>query len=177
MLNNVPETINRMTRNVVANHPNTFNCQVFRKAVTRQAPDAANGNPTMGGLGVLSSADEEEFEYAFIGNGYALPADGFSPAPMVDRGDANIGPADEFRFLIEPEEPSGHPDWFDVRKHDVVYLLLGAGKGAPMLAFEVVGIETTSNIPPFTTRYIANRRDDLHLAAGWDENQRPGGNE
>ena len=31
------------------------------------------------------------------------------------------------------------------------------------LAFEVVGIETTVNIPPFTTRYICNRRDDLHV--------------
>ena len=125
MLNNVPGAINRMARNVVTNHPNTFNCQLFRKTVTRTAAESVAGNPTMGGLGVLDSMDEEQFEYTFLGNGYALHADGFAPAPMVKRGDANIGHADEFRFLIEPEEPSGHPDWFDVRSHDVMHLLLG----------------------------------------------------
>lgn len=166
MLSNVPSAVNRMARNVVANHPNTFNCQVFRKTVTRAADGSVAGSPALGGLGVLDSMDEEQFEYAFLGNGYALPADGFSPAPMVKRGDAHIGAADEFRFLIEPEEPSGHPDWFGVRSHDVVYLLLGEGPGAARLAFEIVGTETTSNIPPYTTRYIANRRDDLHIPAG-----------
>ncbi|MBL8473794.1 MAG: hypothetical protein JNM98_18535 [Rhodocyclaceae bacterium] len=148
-----------MTRNIVKNHPNTFTCQVFRKEVTR--PDAA----TLGGLGVLDTADEEQFEYVFMGNGCALPADQFAPAPMVSHGDANIGSGEEFRFLIEPEEPPGQPEWFDIRTHDVVYLLMGAGPSAAKLAFEVVGTETTSNIPPFTTRYITNRRDDLHVAA------------
>ena len=166
MLNNVPGAINRMARNVVTNHPNTFNCQLFRKTVTRTAAESVAGNPTMGGLGVLDSMDEEQFEYTFLGNGYALHADGFAPAPMVKRGDANIGHADEFRFLIEPEEPSGHPDWFDVRSHDVMHLLLGEGPGAARLAFEIVGTETTSNIPPYTTRYVMNRRDDLHIPAG-----------
>src|SRR5690242_10757353 len=106
MLNNVPEAINRMTRNVVMNHPNTYSVQVFRKTITRTAPDTVAGAPTMGGLGVLDSMDEEQFEYAFLGNGFAMPAEGFAPAPMVKRGDANIYAGDEFRFLIEPEEPS-----------------------------------------------------------------------
>jgi len=163
MLNNVSEAINRMTRNLVINHPNAHPVQVFRKTVTRTAPTAVAGLPTLGGLGVLESTDEEAFEYAFLGNGFAMPTDPFSPAPMVRRGDANIGASEEFRFLIQPEQPSGHPQWFDVRKHDVMYLLLGIGPGAPRLAFEVMGTETTSNIPPFTTRYITNRRDDLHV--------------
>jgi hypothetical protein len=160
MLTNVPSGINRMARNVVMNHPNTFSCEVYRKAVTRPAETSVGGLPTMGGLGVLDSMDEDQFEYAFMGYGYALPADGgFAPAPMVRRSDANIGAGDEFRFLIEPEEP----DEFDVREHDVLYLLLGVGKDAPKLAYEIVAIETTSNIPPYTTRYIANRRNDLDL--------------
>lgn len=163
MLNNVPTGINRMARNVVMNHPNAMNCEVYRKTVTRAAPDTVGGLPTMGGLGVLDSMDEEQYEYAFLGYGHALPAEGFAPAPMVKRGDANIGSGEEFRFLIEPEEPSGHQDWFDVRTHDVMYLLLGTGDTPPKMAFEVVGIETTSNIPPFTTRYITNRRNDLDL--------------
>lgn len=166
MLTNVPAAINRMARNVVMNHPNSFNCQVFRKGVTRTAPDNMGGAPTMGGLGVLDSMDEEKYEYQFLGNGHALPAEGFSPAPMTKRGDANIGANDEFLFMVEPEHPSGHEEWFDLRSHDVVYLLLGLEASAPMLAFEVVAIETTSNIPPYTTRYVMNRRDDLHIPAG-----------
>ena len=65
----------------------------------------------------------------------------------------------------QPEEPSGHADWFDVRKHDVIYLVLGAGPTPPMIAFEVVGTETTTNIPPYTTRFVCNRRDDLGVPA------------
>jgi len=166
MLTNVPNAINRMTRNVVMNHPNTFNCQVFRKTITRAEQETVDGNPTLGGLGVLDTMDEEQFEYEFIGNGFALPADGFSPAPMMDRRDANIGAGDEFRFLVEPEGQSGSAEWFDLRTHDVVYLLLDTGPAPAKLAFEVVGTETTSNIPPYTTRYITNRRDDLHVPAG-----------
>jgi len=166
MLNNVSEAINRMARNVVVNHPNAFNCQVFHKTVTRTGDNVVDGNPTLGGLGVLNTTDEEQYEYAYVGNGYALPADAFSSAPMMDRRDANMGAADEFRFLIEPEGQSGSQEWFDVRTNDVIYLLLGDGPEPARLAFEVVAYETTSNIPPYTTRYVTNRRDDLHLPAG-----------
>ena len=166
MLNNVPNAINRLARNVVINHPNTFNCQVYRKTVTRTADDSVGGLPTLGGLGEINSNDEEEFVYNWIGNGYALPAEQFSAAPMMDRSDANNGPGNEFRFMIEPEEEVGHPEWFKPKKDDVIYLLLGITLDAAKLAFEVVDIETTSNIPPFTERYITNRRDDLHVAAG-----------
>lgn len=164
MLNNVPSGINTLARNVVVNHPNTFNCELYRKTVKRTAPGPMVGElPTMGQLGVLDSADEEDFEYALLGNGYALPAEGFSPSPMTKTYDANIGFADEFRFLIEPEAQSGHQHWFRPKSHDIVYLLLGDGPTPPKLAFEVVGEETTSNIPPYTTRYICNRRDDMSL--------------
>ena len=168
MLNNVPEAINRMARNVVVNHPNAFNIQLFRKSVTRSGigEETVDGNPTLGGLAVLNTGDEEQFEYAYVGNGYALPADPFGAAPMMDRKDANTGGIDEFRFLIEPEGPSGSPEWFDVRTNDVIYVLLGDGPNPARIAFEVVGYETTSNIPPYTTRYVTNRRDDLHLPAG-----------
>lgn len=164
MLNAVPNSINRLARNVVLNHPNTFNCKVFRETVERAEAGTIGGLPTMGGLGVLDAEDEEKIRHDFIGNGFALPAEGFAPSPMMSKGDANLGPVDEFRFLIEPEEESGGPGWFDVRKHDVIYLVLGAGRAPPMIAFEVVGTETTTNIPPFTTRYICNRRDDLSVA-------------
>lgn len=164
MLSAVPNSINRLARNVVLNHPNSFNCKVFRETVERVDTGTVAGLPTMGGLGVLDAEDEEKIRHDLVGSGFALPAEGFAPSPMMSAGDANFGPADEFRFLIEPEAESGAPGWFDVRKHDVMYLLLGTGPTPPMIAFEIVGTETTSNIPPFTTRYICNRRDDLSVA-------------
>jgi len=164
MLTNVPAAVKRMARNVVINHPNAYNCQVFRKTVTRPGPDAG-GLPALGGLGVLSSDDEEQFTYDWVGNGYALQAETFQPAAMMDRGDANNGAGTEFKLLIEPEEAAGLPGSFEPKKNDVVYLLLGDGPSPAKLAFEIVGIEAVLNIPPYTQRFIANRRDDLHVAA------------
>lgn len=161
MLHNVPAAVNRMARNVVINHPNAYNCQVFRKTVTRPGLDAG-GLPVLGGLGVLSSDDEEQFTYEWVGNGYALQVEAFEPALMMDRGDANNGAGDAFKFLIEAEEAGG----FEPGKNDVIYLLLGDGPSPAKLAFEIVGIEAVLNIPPYTTRFITNRRDDLHVAAG-----------
>lgn len=166
MLTNVPTQINRLARNVVINHPNTFNCQVFRKVITRKEPESVGGLPTLGGLGELNGNDEEAFSYTWVGNGYAMPAEQFGASGMMDRGDANNGSANELRFLIEPEDGPGQPGHFTPKKEDVMYLLLGVGLDAAKLAFEIVDIETTSNIPPFTQRFITNRRDDLHVAAG-----------
>lgn len=165
MLTSVPTAINRMLRNVVLNHPNSFNCQVFRKTVTRAAP-VVSGAPTLGGMGVMSSEDEEQIEYAWVGNGYALQAESFQASAMMEQGDANNGSGTEFRLLVEPEEPTGMPGNFIPQKNDVVYLLLGVEPGSPKIAFEIVGIEAVLNIPPFCTRFIANRRDDLHIPAG-----------
>lgn len=166
MLHNVPTQINRLARNVVINHPNTFNCQVFRRVVTRTEGDSVGGLPTLGGLGEINANDEEEYTYEWVGNGYALPADQFQAASMMDRRDANNGAINEFRFLIEPEATAGDPAWFEPKKDDVMYLLLGLEPTDAKLAFEVVDIETTSNISPFTQRFICNRRDDLHVPAG-----------
>jgi hypothetical protein len=165
MLNQVPTAINALTRNVVINHPNTWSCAVYHKVITRPAPESVGGIPTMGGLAVLDSADEEQFDYELAGVGYALPVTSFEPAPMVDRHDANIGAGDEFRFLVEPEEPRGHPEWFEVKKHDIIYILLTEDENPPRLAFEVIDVEAVNNISPYSVRYVCNRRDDLHINA------------
>ncbi len=163
MLGNVPAAINRMARSVVINHPYSFNVQVFRKTVTRTEVETMGGLPTLGGLGVLDSNDEAEFNYSWIGNGFALPAEPFQPSPMMDRQDAhNHGSGMEFRFLIEPEEAEG----FRLKSHDVFYLLLGDDPAPAKLAFEVALVEAVINLPPFCRRYVAHRRDDLHVAAG-----------
>lgn len=156
MLNMVPETINRMARTVVINHPNTFNCICVRQRVTRTAASSVGGLPTLGGLGVISSDDEEQITWDLLGNGYAMKAEPFQASMMMDRQDANNGALDEFKFLIEPESPGA----FAPKKKDVFYLIIGTVR----LAYEIVGVETTSDIPPYTQRYICNRRDDMHFA-------------
>lgn len=160
MLNNVPSSVNRMTRNIVINHPNTWECQLYRKVVDRADEPEEMGLATMGGLGVMSSENEENISWENIGIGYALQAESFMPSSMMDRQDANNGLNNEFKFLIEPEAQSGMPGYFDVRKNDVMLIVVSDDV---RLAFEIVDIETVMNIPPFATRYIANRRDNLDL--------------
>lgn len=160
MLNNVPGSINRIARNIVINHPNSWECQVYRKSVDRANEPNAMGISTLGGLGVMNADDEEDISWDHIGNGYALQAESFMPSPMMDRGDANNGANNEFRFLIEPEQPTGMPGNFTIRKRDVIFIVIS---DEVRLAFEIIDIETVMNISPFATRYIANRRDDLDI--------------
>lgn len=160
MLTNVPDAINRMVRNVVLNHANSNLVQVIRKVITRDSDSNLMGLPTIGGLGVLSSDDEENVEFEPLGNAYVLRVGGFNSSIMMDRQDANNGSEDIFLYLIEPEILINEVGGFEIKKNDVFYYGL---QGTAKLAFEIVAIETTSNIPPYTQRYICNRRDDLHL--------------
>lgn len=162
MLNNVPTGINAMARNVIINHPNTFNCEIYRRQVLRPDPQAG-GAPTLGGMMVLSTDDEQDIEWALAGLGYALPAEQFQAAQMMDRRDAHNGEGEEFRFLIEPEEMVGNPGGFEIKNKDVLYLILGEGADAPRLAYEIVAVEAVVNVPPYVPRYVTNRRDDLVL--------------
>ncbi|NYT68793.1 hypothetical protein [Pusillimonas noertemannii] len=159
-----------MARNVIINHPNTFNCQVFRKRVTRPGPESG-GMPTMGGLAVMSSDDEEQVKWEFIGNGYTMQAEQFNPSVMMDRMDANNNSGDEFRFLIEPAEAPGMPNSFEVKKNDVALIMLGEGV---RVAYEVVQVETTINIPPYVMRYVMNRRGDMDTFSALDFEPGPG---
>jgi hypothetical protein len=108
MLSNVPTAINQLSRNVVINHPNSYNAVMIRKRVTRTSPTSIGGAPTMGGMMVLNSEDEEKIEWDLLGNAYSLQAEMFTPGNMMDRQDANNGGIDEFRFLIEPETLLGN---------------------------------------------------------------------
>lgn len=150
MLNTVPNATNKMLHSVITNHPNAFNCEIYRKVIDRE------NSQTLGGLGVLSSEDEENIRFEFVGIGYALQAENFQQSQMMDRQDTNNSYADEVRFVIAPEN-----DDFVIEKHDVLYLLFMDGKAK--LAWEIVGIETTVNIAPYTRRYVCNKRNDLDV--------------
>ena len=154
MLNTIPESVNDMARAVLENHPNTFNCQCYRKVINRVSDSTMGGRPTIGGLGTVDSEDEENYSYQYLGNGYALQAEPFQPSSMMDRQDANNSFATELRFLICADTNQE----FALKKRDVVYLLLGNNV---KMAWEITAIETVINVPPFTLRYIMNRRDDI----------------
>lgn len=161
MLNNIPKGLNAITRNVVIRHPNTFNCEFYRREVNRLEP-VVGERSTMGGMMVMSVDDEVEINWALIGTGYALVADQFQPAVMMDRMDANNGSVEEFRFLIE-SELEAFEGGFEPKKNDVFYVVLGdiQDEDAPRIAYEIIGVETTVNVPPYVPRYVCNRRDDL----------------
>lgn len=161
MLNNIPKGLNAITRNVVIRHPNTFNCEFYRRTVNRLEP-VEGERQTMGGMMVLSVEDEPEINWEFIGTGYALVADLFQPSVMMDRGDANNGFAEEFKFLIESEKEI-IDGGFEPKKNDIFYVVLGDIQDidAPRVAYEIVAVETTVNVPPYVPRYICNKRDDL----------------
>lgn len=149
MLNTVPDATNKMARAVIMNHPNAYNCEIYRKIIDRVNPE------TMGGLGVLGNDDEEDVSFEFVGIGYALQAETFQQSAMMDRQDANNSYANEIRFLIAPEDAD-----FEIVKHDVLYLLFGENV---KLAWEIVTVETTVNIAPYTKRYVCNKRNDLDV--------------
>lgn len=233
MLTAVPNSINSLSRNVVLNHPNSFQCVMMRKVVDRTSATSVGGSPTLGGMAVISSDDEENVSWDVLGNGYSLQVETYTAGLMMDRQDANNGGIDEYRFLIEPETEVGNGTGavltpvvlagvvtdvtidaggngyltgqqivftgagtgalatitavngvitavtvdnggtgysavptvtisnygFDIKKNDVMYLVLGSVR----MAYEIIGIETTSNISPYTQRFICNRRDDLHV--------------
>lgn len=160
MLNVVPIGINKAARLLVLNHPNSVHCKFLRKHITRPSDGTSMGLPTLGGMGVLSMEDEEDYTVEELGNAYALRADSFSPSQMMDQQDANNGTDDSFVFLIEPELLPPDQWSFTIKKNDIFYYVIS---DAPLieLGFEIVAIETVNNIPPFSQRYICNRMRHL----------------
>lgn len=168
MLSNIPFGINTIARNVIINHPNTFNCEVYRRKLKRETNPEIGGMPTMGGMMVMTVSDESEITWELVGIAYALPADAFQPSIAMDRRDINNGFSTEYRFLVEPEEMIGNPGGFKIEKNDVFYIIMGDGPDAAKIAHEIIDVEATVNVPPYVERYVTNRRDDLDLMPGDD---------
>lgn len=160
MLNVVPIGINKVARQVVLNHPNSTHCKFIRKVAVRPSDSSVMGLPTIGGLGVLSIEDEEDIDFIPLGNAYALRAEQFGASLMTDQQDANNGSDDTFLFLIETEFLPPDPLGFEIKKNDIFYLVISDVPSIE-LGFEIVGIETVTNIAPFNQRYICNRRSYL----------------
>ena len=158
----IPITINRAARAVVLNNPNSFHANCIRKVFNRPEP-IVMGLPTLGGLGVVSQDDEYDVDFISLGNAYAYQV-GFQAAQMMDRLDANNGDGNEFIFLIEPEFLLPDSRGFELKKGDIFRLTIMVIAGSTSYqAFEVTRAETTTNIPPFTVRYVCERRSEFDV--------------
>jgi hypothetical protein len=149
-------------RTVVLRHPNSVEVTAFRKEVQRvdaATPGVMGGLPTLGGMGVLDSEDEDDYDYAELGDGKLLPCEAFQPSNMVDRNDGIDAAEGVLLYcMIEPAALPNSCDYFELKTHDLVFLIVWEGVYA---GYEVVGRETNINIPPFTRRYMLQKRDDL----------------
>ena len=163
MLNNIPVQINKAARQVVLKHPNSMPCTVFRRVLLRagtQPHISMGGVPTMGGVGVMSSEDEEDFEYQVLGDAMWLYADPAQPSSVVDIGDSQEATAQQ-RGLVESLVAPGMAGYFVPERRDLIYLEPGVPGVA--IAVEVVDIESRVNIFPHTKVFVCNVRDDAHL--------------
>lgn len=172
MLTTVPTAINSQTRQVVLRHPNTMPCTVFRKVVKRvetegsldpdthtpNDPSEMGGSPTLGGMGVLRSEDEADYDYVPLGDARCLFAGPYIPNDMNERDDAVLQqPMQEAQ--VEPLAEPGSAEYFLTDTTDLVLITPGLGV---VIAYDVGSVIGMANIPPYIRKLVLNPRDDLH---------------
>lgn len=173
MLTSVPISINTSNRQVVLRHPNSFDAVVSRKRLVRVENDPATGlpsemgdTPTMGGMGVLRSEDEADFEYDELGPAkvqFVGPGP-FQQQDVIER-DNGLEPEAQRPVLIECLAAPGSAEYFLADSGDLVMLQLAPGV---VIGYEVASVGGTVNIPPYTRRLILNPRDDLAYVAPFE---------
>jgi hypothetical protein len=158
MLTSVPLAVRRAARAVTLNHPNRMTCTVYRKVVTRTAPETIGGLPTIGGLGVLEDDDEADFEYQPLGDGSVVMLGSYQGGNSSDDGTLLDNPnTSQQEALLEPIAENG----FSPKKHDLISIIMGDA----VLPYEIADITGTVNIPPFTLKYVLQLRDELVYVA------------
>lgn len=171
MLTSVPAAINKATRQVVLRHPQNFTVTVSRKKVLREELDAngdpseSAGMPTLGGMGVMRSEDEAEFEYAELGEGRMLFSGPYNPQDIIE-ADNGVAVDNLREVQIECLAVPGSDDYWMADAGDLVMADMGVGV---VIAFEVASVGSSVGIPPYTRRVFLNPRDDLNYVAPFDE--------
>lgn len=164
----VPVKIMQAARAVTMRHPNSVDCVVYRKVLKRAADDTMGGLPTLGGLGVLKSEDEPDFEYALLGQGRILITSRYDGGgDMTDRGDAIVPsePSQEAQIVCFDVEVDGFKQpGPEPAKGDLVGMLPGGGV---LIGFEIIGLTGSVAIHPYTTKFVIAPRDELHDLAPW----------
>lgn len=129
-------------------------CTVYRKVITRTAPDTLGGLPTLGGLGVLEDDDEADFDYQSLGDGVVVMLQVYQGGFRSDDNSLLDNPnTSQQETLLEPLIDDG----FTPKKHDLVSIVMGDA----VLPYEITDITGTVNIPPFTQKYVLQLRDEL----------------
>jgi hypothetical protein len=166
MLHSVPKDISKGARAVVLRHPNSMECAVFRKKILRGSEGEMGRMPTLGGLGVLSSEDESEVDWEDLGYGMLLFTEQFQSSSFVDRDDSLDSSYPQRIALIEMDAEPGTPEHHIVERNDIVYLLL---HDEVKIAYEVIDVEGSVDISPYTRRYVVQKRDALTYIGGFPD--------
>jgi hypothetical protein len=165
MLTQVPLAIRKHARLVVLRHPNNNECTVWRKKVKRVEVDTSTGgeslmggSPTLGGMGVLRSEDEADFDYEELGPGKMLLTGMFQPSSENDQASALLSqPMQEAQ--VEPDAEPGQEAYFEPDVGDLVLQHIGFGV---IIAFTIEDVIGNVGIPPYTRKLVLQPRDDLH---------------
>lgn len=161
MLNAVPAALRVAARAMVTRHPNSLECQVWRKTVTRTAgaeSGSMGGLPTLGGIGVLDPEEEVEADYAMIGEGHMLGCGVYEPTEMVDNKDS-AEQAPVFQALLEPATEGA----WQPKDSDLVMVMPGGGV---VLTYEVTKVLNAVNIPPYVPKVELSAIGDLMYIPG-----------
>jgi hypothetical protein len=165
MLNNVSIKIAQAARTVALKHPNSMDCAIYRKVLTRRNEDneTLGGLQTLGGLGVLTPEDEAEYEYVEVGEARMYVTNPFQgPVDMTDRNDSMAPGTEMSEALIEPTQVPEFP----IKKYDLCAAFPGGGV---VVVWEIVSMPTMTGIYPYVTKYVIAPRDDLNGLAPWNE--------
>jgi hypothetical protein len=163
MLHSVPTAVNRASRQVTLRHPNSFDAVVSRKVVKRVEndqngdPNEMGGAPTLGGMGVLRSEDEPEFEYEPLGAAKVARAAAFPQSDFIDRGNGVLAEG-AMEVLIECVAKEGTPEFFVVENDDLVSIIVGPGV---VISYTAATTASPVGLAPYERRYVLNPRDDL----------------
>ena len=156
MLNRIPEGMRRAARTVAMNNPSAIECQVYRKIITRTEGAEAGefgGQPTLGGLGVLTNEEEEEVDYHPIGDAKVLFVEQYQPTKLHDTRDSSDARAESDALIVPVVENS-----FDLKDGDLVMVMPGAGIVIP---YEVISVVSTVEIPPYVPKVRLAAQGDL----------------
>jgi hypothetical protein len=159
MLTNIPRSIAASARKAVLLHPNSIDCQVFRRVINRTSTDSMGGLPTLGGMGVLQGEDEADISYDLLGNARIQLCGPFLAASIGNRGDYVVPPNAQEAIVVSLADP-GATGYFDAKIHDLVCVQVSPGV---VISFTVEDVLSPLNMAPFSLRkLVLQPRDDLH---------------
>jgi hypothetical protein len=166
MLNAIPQQMNLMARNVTLRHPNSLDCEIYRKVVLRTGPDDPGGMPSLGGMAVLDSEDEPDVTWEDLGLAKLLNTEPFHMSEVVNRDDGLDMNIPEMFAQVEFLDISNDPDRRVLQKHDIAMLIISDDV---RIGYEVMDVFGTVNIAPFTRKYRFEKRDVLNYIGDFSD--------